>query len=317
MITGLVILAVCLIALSVGVVFYFLFPITLFKGLMRAGGWTRGIRWRMRNGWPLYEGGSHEQPGDPTIILVHGFGVDNSTMFLLAKELVRTHEISAPDLPGFGLHQIQDDSAMTMDVFVRKLDEFLAAEGYSSVVLVGCSMGGAICASYAAKHHHRVAGLCLIGPAGVKPPYDTHVYEQLQREENALRVDTYEDFQRIFELNFSNPPSIPRPLKKALARRAASRAESQERILRTLSDTLLDGVRPLLGHIRCPTSVVWGGDDAIIHPSVAPHWEQGIQDVEMNLIPGVGHSTMMERPEEVAEVIDRLMERVRKRINRG
>ena len=317
MITGLLILAFCLIALTAGVVFYFLYPITLFKGIMRVGGWTHGIRWRKRKGWPLYEGGSHQEPGDPTIILVHGFGVDNATMFLLAKELVRKHEITAPDLPGFGLHEIDDDTSMTIDAFIDKLDAFFISEDYPRVILVGCSMGGAICSAYAAKHPHRVAGLCLIGPAGLKPPYDTPVYEQLQREENALRVDSYEDFQRIFELNFSNPPHIPHPLKKALAKRASSRAESQERILRSMAETLLDGVRPLLGRIQCPVSIIWGGDDAIIHPSVAPHWEQGIRDVEMNLIPGVGHSTMMERPAEVAEVIDRLMERVRKRLNRG
>ena len=306
-----------LLLIVVCLLLYFVCPLELFKGLTRLNGWTHGLRWRVRNGWPLYEGGSHEKKGDPTIILVHGFGVDNSTMFLLAKILVQRHEISAPDLPGFGEHKIKNSSPMSMDTFVEELDAFLESEDYKNVVLVGSSMGGAICTSYTAKHHHRVAGLCLIGPAGLKPPYDTPIYDQLQREENALRVDSLQDFERVFKLNFTNPPYIPRPLKKALARKAAIHAQEHEEILRSMSDMLLDGVRPLLGKIRCPTTVIWGGDDAIIHPSVAPHWEQGLADVEMNLIPGIGHCTMMERPEEVAEAIDRLIERVRKKINRG
>lgn len=311
------IIAAALILIAATLLMYFMFPMALFTSMMRINGWSHGIRWRNRNGWPLFEGGSHEIHGDPSIILVHGFGVDNSTMFLLSKELVKKHEICAPDLPGFGAHVIDDSSKMTMDVIIDRINDFLDSEKYSKVVLVGCSMGGAISATYASRHPHRVAGLCLIGPAGVKPPYNTPVYEQLQREENALRVDSYEDFQRLLELNFTNPPHIPRPLKKAIARRAARRAESQELILRSMSEFLLDGVRPVLGRIRCPTSVVWGGDDAIVHSSVAPHWEQGLRDVEMDLIPGVGHSAMMESPNEVAEVIDRLMERVRKSLNQG
>lgn len=317
MITIAIICLVLFVLIVAGLVLYFTCPLMLLQGATRMSGWIHGLRWRIRNGWPLFEGGSHDCPGDPTIVLVHGFGVDKYTMFPLAKVLVHRHEISAPDLPGFGEHRIKDHSKMTMDQFIDQLNTFLVTEDYGKVILVGSSMGGAICTAYAAKHHHRVAGLCLIGPAGLKPPYNTAIYEQLQREENALRIDTLDDFERIFKLNFAKPPYLPRTIKKALARKAAALAEDQEEILRSMGEMLLDGVRPMLGHINCPTTIIFGGNDEIVHPSVAPHWEQGIADVEMNLIPASGHCTMMERPDEVAEAIDRLMERVRKKINRG
>ena len=78
----------------------------------------------------------------------------------------------------------------------------------------------------------------------------------------------------------------------------------------------MDGVRPNLARIHCSVTVIWGGDDRVIHPSVAPHWEEGLRDVEMNMIPGVGHSTMMERPKEVGDIIDRFITRLHTSVNR-
>ena len=289
----------------------------LFQTVLRITGAMSGLRWRNRGGWPLLEGGNSEQPGDPRLILIHGFGVDKQTMFDLARVLVKSHSVLAPDLPGFGDHPVVDPENVNIETYIEAIDDLLDQEGLDRAVLVGSSMGGGISATYAAHRPDRVAGLCLIGPAGLEPPYNTEIYELGKQDENPLRIDSLESFNRIVDLNFSNPPWLPHRLRVALMRKAAASADEHETILRGMSDALLDGVRPLLGRIRCPVAVVWGGEDRIIHPSVAPHWEHGLSDVEMNLMPGVGHSTMMERPADVAEVIERLMQRVRKNISRS
>ncbi|MCH2161122.1 MAG: alpha/beta fold hydrolase [Phycisphaerales bacterium] len=309
-------IGVVLFALGVGILYWFRAEL-LFRFVIRLSGGMVGLRWRNRGGWPLFEGGTPEKAGDPPLVLIHGFGVDKQTMFNLARILVRTHKVLAPDLPGFGEHSIVDPENVNIDTYIDAIDGLLDQEGIDRVILVGSSMGGGISATYAARHSRRVAGLCLIGPAGLEPPYNTEIYEMGKRDENPLRVDSIESFNRIVDLNFSNPPWLPHRLRVALMRRASLVADSHETILRGMSETLLDGVRPLLGHIRCPVSVVWGGEDRIIHPSVAPHWEHGLPDVEMNLIPGAGHSTMMERPAEIAEIIERLMQRIRRKVSRS
>ena len=309
-------IGVGLLVLSAGLLYWFRAEL-LFRMAIRISGGMVGLRWRTRGGWPLFEGGTAEQPGDPPLVLIHGFGVDKQTMFDLARILVRRHRLIAPDLPGFGEHSIVDPENVNIDTYIDAIDRLLDQEGFGRVVLVGSSMGGGISSTYAAHRPQRVAGLCLIGPAGLEPPYNTEIYEMGKRDENPLRIDSIESFNRIVDLNFSNPPWLPHRLRVALMRRAAAVAEDHETILRGMSDTLLDGVRPLLGHIRCPVAVVWGGEDRIIHPSVAPHWEHGLVDVEMNLIPGVGHSTMMERPADVAEIIERLLQRIRSKVSRS
>lgn len=273
---------------------------------MRTAGWLKGIRWRTRNGWPLFEGGS----GEPVLVLVHGFGVDSGAMFQLACKLTRNHRVIAPDLPGFGEHDIEHPSSVDLDWYAEALGRFLASEDLGRVVLVGASMGGAISATYAALHPERVLGICLVAPAGIEPPVLTPILEEAKREENGFRIDTVEDFERMMTLNFAHPPKLPRIIKKGLAARAIRLADQHEAILRSMGDSLLGGAKSRLKDIECPVAIVWGGVDEIMHPSAAPHWERAITDVEITMLPEIGHSAQMEDPRAVEQVIERLLKRI-------
>ena len=304
------------IALAIGfvllsaVIAYMVAPLPFFELLMKIAGRAKGLRWRVHKGWPIIEGGSPSTLNEPVIVLIHGFGVDKQTMFGLARELTARHRIHAIDLPGFGDHHIDDPAAMDIDAFTSAVHSYLDLRDLDQVVLVGSSMGGAISAACAIRYPKRIAGLCLIGPAGLKPPVETELFKMGLREENGLRVDSIESFDRIFDMNFSHPPPMPEGLKLALVEKAAQRADDYEEILRAMGDTLMDGLRGQIQKISCPVCLVWGDEDEIIHPSVAPHWEEGLADVEMNVMPNAGHSTQMEFPREIAEAIDRLMKKI-------
>ncbi len=302
-----------LIALVIGfiilgaVIAYIIAPLPFFELLMKIAGRAKGLRWRVYKGWPVIEGGSPSTPEEPIVVLIHGFGVDKQTMFGLARELTARHRIHAIDLPGFGEHHIDDPTKMDINAFTAAVHSYLDLRELDRVVLVGSSMGGAISAAYAIRYPERIAGLCLIGPAGLKPPIETELFKMGLREENGLRVDSVESFDRIFDMNFSHPPPMPEKLKLALVEDATKRADHHEEILRAMGETLMDGLREDIKKIVCPVSIVWGDEDQIIHPSVASHWEEELSNVEMNIMPNAGHSTQMEFPREVAEVIDRLM----------
>ena len=71
-----------------------------FRSFVNVAVRASGLAHRVDQGWPRFEGGPH---GDaPPIVLVHGFGVDGTTMLQLGRLLVRKHRVIVPDLPGFG-----------------------------------------------------------------------------------------------------------------------------------------------------------------------------------------------------------------------
>ena len=62
--------------------------------------------------------------------------------------------------------------------------------------------------------------------------------------------------------------------------------------------------------IRCPTEIVWGAKDLIIDISALPVWNDAIEGSRVTVVPEAGHSTMVEKPAEVAAVVERLVDRI-------
>jgi pimeloyl-ACP methyl ester carboxylesterase len=56
--------------------------------------------------------------------------------------------------------------------------------------------------------------------------------------------------------------------------------------------------RDLLAHIAVPTLLIWGELDARSPLSVAHQFEQAISDTKLVVIPGCGHVSNLERPEQ-------------------
>ena len=266
-----------------------------------------GLRHCSDLGWPRFEGGPIGA-GVP-IVLIHGFGVDGLTMLQLARRLARKHHVVVPDLPGFGLHPDHDPKTINFEFFLAAIDDLMATLNLDSPVLVGSSMGGAIAGGYAASRPLAVAGLVVIGPAGIEPPIDTEVFAAAKRDEHLLRVDSLASFERIYALNFTRPPWMPGFMKRVVAAEAAIRAEDHEIILRNLEDLML-GTADRFASIACPTEIIWGADDQIIHPSAAACWQDAIPLATTTIIKDAGHSTMVEKPDVVANIIEQLMRRL-------
>ncbi|MDG2020729.1 MAG: alpha/beta hydrolase [Phycisphaerales bacterium] len=266
-----------------------------------------GLRHHSDLGWPRFEGGTIGQT--PPILLVHGFGVDGLTMLQLARRLVRRHHVIVPDLPGFGLHPDHDPASIDFEFLLSAIDDLIAALPLDRPVLVGSSMGGAIAGGYAASRPSSVAGLVVIGPAGIEPPIDTEVFAAAKRDEHLLRVDSLDSFERVYALNFTKPPWMPRFMKRIVAAEASHRAEDHEIILRNLEDLML-GNADRFRDVACPTEIIWGADDRIIHPSAVECWQNAIPSANSTIIESAGHSTMVEKPDEVADIIERLMQRI-------
>ena len=290
----------------------FVEPITrggrLLRRLIHQAARFTGLRPVMDRGWPRFEGGPED--AGPPVVLVHGFGVDGTTMLQLGRRLVKRNRVIVPDLPGFGLHPRHEPERIDFPHLLDSIDDLISTLDLSPPVLVGSSMGGAIAAGYAAAHPDAVAGLVVIGPAGIEPPIDTEVFAAAKRDEHLLRIDSTENFERVYELNFTRAPWMPRWMKHVVAREAAHRADDHEIVLRNLEEVML-GSADRFRTVTCPTEIVWGGDDRIIHPSAAELWKSAIPRANLTVIDRAGHSTMVERPDEIAAIVERLLARIR------
>lgn len=115
------------------------------------------------NGVPtaVLEGGA-----GPPVVLLHGPGGYASQWLRVIPDLVGTHRVIAPDLPGHGASGLPD-GPLDRNRMVGWLDDLIECTCDTPPALVGHVIGGAIAAHFAVEHSDRLNRLVLVDSLGL------------------------------------------------------------------------------------------------------------------------------------------------------
>jgi abhydrolase domain-containing protein 6 len=286
-------------ALLLGVaVVYLAFPAVLLHLAMR---YERGLAGLDEKGLELgggrmsyLEGGT----GAP-VLLVHGFAADKDNWTRFARHVPEGFRMVAPDLPGFG--ESTRDPAKRYDILsqVERLRAFAQTTGLGRVHVLGNSMGGQIAAVYAALYPEAVASLTLLAPGGLRTARPSEMAKALAEGRNPLVVESPADFHRLMSFVFVEPPSVPGPVLRHFAERAALSRAFNDKVWNDLMSPP-DPLEPYLGRIQARTLVIWGDSDRVLDVSGAEVVRSGLPSAEVVILKDCGHAPMIERPEESA-----------------
>jgi len=108
--------------------------------------------------------GGHGSP----IVLLHGPGEYAAKWMRVIPDLVTTHRMVAPDLPGHGTSEVTD-GLLDADRVLAWLGELIEHTCPTPPVLVGQILGGAIAARFAIEHGDRLSRLVLVDAFGLAP----------------------------------------------------------------------------------------------------------------------------------------------------
>jgi pimeloyl-ACP methyl ester carboxylesterase len=209
----------------------------------------------------------------PPVVLLHGQGGWSGMWLPAVTELVRTHRVVAPDLPGLGASEVPGGPPDAARVLAW-LDALIQRTCPAPPALVGASLGGSIAARFAIAHPDRLSRLVLMGAGSLgrfrpapgvvlamirfiaRPSERTHAGFLRQVAVDPARVralmgDLWETSQ-AYNLDRARTPSV----------RAANR-----RLLREL------GTKPIppreLARITVPTSLICGRHDRVMRLRIA------------------------------------------------
>lgn len=104
----------------------------------------------------------------PPMILLHGPGEYAAKWMRVIPNLVTTHRVIAPDLPGHGTSEV-DEGVLDADLVFAWLGELIERTCASPPALVGQVLGGSIAARFAIKHGERIDRLVLVDSLGLAP----------------------------------------------------------------------------------------------------------------------------------------------------
>jgi pimeloyl-ACP methyl ester carboxylesterase len=107
-----------------------------------------------------------EAGDDAPVVLLHGPGDLAATWMRVIPDLVATHRVVAPDLPGHGASEVGRGS-LDADRMLAWLADLIEQTCPSPPALVGHALGGAIAARFAADHGDRLTRLVLVDTLGL------------------------------------------------------------------------------------------------------------------------------------------------------
>jgi pimeloyl-ACP methyl ester carboxylesterase len=201
----------------------------------------------------------------PPIVLLHGPGEYAAKWLLVIPDLVTTHRVVAPDLPGQGASEVSG-GLLDAERVLSWLGELVEATCASPPAVVGQTLGGAIAARFASSRNHRLSRLVLVdalglGPfqpapefAGVlmdfiaQPTEDTHdrLWRRCAFDLDGMRDRIGDKWERLkaYNLDRARTPSVQ---------------AAQHRLMEQFG---MPAIPPAaLARIAVPTTLIWGQHD--------------------------------------------------------
>src|SRR3954468_5425575 len=240
-------------------------------------------------------GGRQFDLSQPTVILLHGAGLDHTTWALHSRWFAHHgYGVLAPDLPGHGR-----SSGAPIPTIADMADwtaALLDAAGAAKARLVGHSMGSLIALETAVRHPAKVSALSLIGTAATMTVGPDLLKAAEANDPTAIDMVSIWGLGFQAELGGSLAPGL-------WMHGGAQRVLQQCRPGVLFSDlsacNAYQGALAAAGRIAVPTTIVLGERDMMTPTRAGKALAAALPNSRTVVLRGAGHMMMAERPDEL------------------
>lgn len=233
--------------------------------------------------WPI-------QPERPTLILIHGAGLNHAQWQAQLTGLKACANIIAIDLPGHSL-SAHHEGPQSIQAYSQNIIELLEALALEQAILVGHSMGGAVCLEFAVTYPERAQALVLLN-TGAKLKVQPALLEQIRQNYPAYVAAMVQN-----TLTDGATPEVVEPIAELL---------HQGDIASVIGDfeacnnfDRLDA----LDNIQCPALVLSAELDQMTPPKYGRYLADQLNNSQFVIVEGAAHLSPMEHPNEVNQAI--------------
>ncbi|MBO0936149.1 alpha/beta hydrolase [Fibrella sp. HMF5335] len=236
----------------------------------------------------------------PTLIFLHGHGVDPSIWDFLVPALDHDYAIQRPDLSRITEHT-------TIDAYAEAVHAMLSSSKIDQCILIGHSLGGYIALAFAKKHPELVRGLVLFHSTAFA---DADTDEQRKKRQDA---------QDMLEQQGAQPF-----VEKAV--RAMFTPDHRDSMAGTYVDhnktlpvdALLAGLQairsrqdqtPVLANATYPVLIIAGKQDEVLPISRSEELHKALPKADYVVLDNSAHLGMVEEPEASLRALQQFLEK--------
>jgi pimeloyl-ACP methyl ester carboxylesterase len=235
----------------------------------------------------------------PTILFVHGAGMDHSVWPLQARHFAyRGWNALAVDLPGHG--RSGGELLGSVPAMAEWLGHLIEALRVPAVHLVGHSLGALVGLELAARHADRLAGAALLGAAPRMPVHPALLEAAARPEPLAAELICDWGFGPAGHFGGHKAPGSWM-LGHALRLLGASSGPCLHTDLAACN--AYEGGLQAAATVRCPTLVLAGAADRMTPARHGAKLAEAIEGARLVILPACGHMLMVERPDATLDAL--------------
>ena len=221
-------------------------------------------------------------PDRATLVFIHGSGGDHTNWIEQYTPLKTIFNIAALDLPGHGRSEGPGERAVP--AYVEWVKKALDGLGIVNPVMIGHSLGAAICLSFVIRYGDAARAVVPVG-GGVKMPVNPAILEGLRKDPGAI-------------IALAAKLSVAKPNRERLSGLLEESLSQVDPEIIHGDFSSCDGldITEAIAAIRIPALVICGADDKMTPPPLSQRIRDGIAGARLSLIEGAGHFVMLENP---------------------
>ena len=239
------------------------------------------------------------------VALIHSLALDGEfwrpVVDIISKKAAvltidcRGHGASGKPSGPYSLTQFADDLADVMD-----------AIGWPSAVVAGASMGGCVALSFAAQYPSRAAGLGLFDTTAWYGANAPKAWEERAQRGVADGMASLVEFQKTRWFGDAFRAQQAELVDRTVATFVKTDPKAYAETCRMMGAFDL---RDKLAALRMPTRIAVGEEDHATPIAMSKALQEGIAGSTLNVIAGGRHLTPLECPIQIADEIEKLLEK--------
>ncbi len=240
---------------------------------------------------------SYGDVANPAVVFLHGSG-PGASAYSNFKQNIDTvvsagYRALLIDMLGFGYSSKPADCDYTTQLFASTVLAVLDKLDVSRVVMIGNSLGGAVCIRIALDYPQRVSQLVLMAPGGIETRETYFAMPGMTKMVNSFVGG---------ELDKNGLRSILKILVFDKNQVTDELVEERYAILQTqpkevLSRMIIPSMEHELANIKCPILGFWGQQDEMTPASGAQKFLQQCSQCQFLMMTDCGHWVMVEHSE--------------------
>ncbi len=240
--------------------------------------------------------------GPKTLVFSHGLLWSHRMFEAQVAELSKSYRVISYDHRGQGKSDLK--GPYDMDTIAADAAGLIQNLVSGPVHFIGLSMGGFVGLRLAARHPELIQSLVLLETsANAEPLENLPQYKLLNGIVRWIGIIP-PIANKVMKIMFAHS-WLQNSANRDSIRRWKNELSSNKKTITGPVEGVIyrKGVEEELGNISCPTLVIVGDEDVATTPEKAAFIHKGIRGSKLEIIPGAGHSSCIEKPQEVNRLL--------------